>query len=80
MSSFQEYSFTLDRQIVLDDIRCRGIGKREGIKQQNIEKRKQKTDKPKPITITKTYFKTKNGVENLETPVFESEIKSWRYN
>eukprot|EP01060_Flectonema_neradi_P036302 TRINITY_DN6940_c3_g1_i1.p1 TRINITY_DN6940_c3_g1~~TRINITY_DN6940_c3_g1_i1.p1 ORF type:complete len:1275 (+),score=277.80 TRINITY_DN6940_c3_g1_i1:43-3825(+) len=63
----REYGFTiLNRDIILDDIRVRGVGKGISLSKEVIPK---STEKPKPMMIHKTYFE--EGWR--DTPVYRLE-------
>lgn len=62
----QEHGFKIEREVRIDDIRIRGIGKIPPLYQQSI------STKPPgvPVKITSTYFETQQGNKWQECPVY----------
>ncbi|OLL25443.1 hypothetical protein NEOLI_003786 [Neolecta irregularis DAH-3] len=75
----EEFGFTLHRNIIIDDIRVRGIGMAARITEESIDKQLKRNtfvnvDSAKAHTVSKVYFE--GG--RLDTPVYELEALSTR--
>ena len=63
----QEYGFCLTgRDIIVDDLRVRGLGKAKQVQEPQISERPPAS----PLGFACTWFETEEGCEKLETPVY----------